>query len=288
MKLTCPSHSCFNRTHFQKDGFYFRKSDSKKIQRYRCSLCGKRTSTAQLSDCYGQKKRRLNPLIEALFCSKVSSRRIAVILNIDKKTVHRKLIFLGKKARKFNFHFLEKNFQTKSESIQFDDLITKEKTKMKPVTISVVVDTKSRTILSLIAKQIPANGHLAKLSRRKYGKRESFHKEGLEETFLKISRYVHPKAIIKSDEHPFYPGFVRKYFPHSHYTRYKGRKGAVVGQGELKKTMNDPLFVLNHTCAMLRDNISRLVRRSWCVTQSIEMLQNHLDIYMKFHNTRLI
>ncbi|MBD67124.1 MAG: hypothetical protein CME62_18130, partial [Halobacteriovoraceae bacterium] len=65
-------------------------------------------------------------------------------------------------------------------------------------------------------------------------------------------------------------------------------RGCIAGQGELKKLRRDPLFALNHTCAMLRDNISRLVRKSWCVSQSIEKLQLHLDLYMKFHNTKLI
>jgi IS1 family transposase len=39
---------------------------------------------------------------------------------------------------------------------------------------------------------------------------------------------------------------------------------------------------------MMRDDINRLVRRSWCVTQSVEMLQHHLEIYKKFHNTKLV
>jgi len=32
----------------------------------------------------------------------------------------------------------------------------------------------------------------------------------------------------------------------------KGRRGSIAGQGELKKIGFDPLFSLNHTCAMLR------------------------------------
>ena len=287
MKLQCPRDSCHNQSSFVKDGHYFRKSDSKYIQRYRCKDCGKRTSTAQLSQCFGQKKRTVNPLIEALYCSKMSMRRIAIVLGVDKKTVARKFIFLGMKARKFNAKYLSENFKDSVSSLQFDDLITKEKTKMKPLSVSVSVDAKTRKILSLQVSKIPAFGHLAASARKKYGKRENQHKQGLLKMFEDIKPLVREDALIQSDEHSSYPEFVRNYFPKAEYKRYKGGRGCVAGHGELKKLTRDPLFFLNHTCAMLRDNISRLARRSWCVTQNVECLQLHLDLYMKYHNTVL-
>ena len=287
MKLTCPEDSCQNQT-FYKDGHYFRKSDSKYIQRYRCKLCGRRTSSARTSPCFGQNKRTVNHLIEALFCSKVSNRRIAKILNIDKKTVHRKLIFLGLRARIFNQKFLKNYYQDRAQSIQIDDLITKEKTKLKPLSISGAVDPQTRYILSLKVSQIPAFGHLAHLSRQKYGKRRSHHKIALEKMFEDIYQLVHQEAKILSDEHKYYPEFVKRFFPKAEHLQFKSIKSSVAGQGELKKSRRDPLFAINHSFAMLRDNINRLVRRSWCVTQSQEMLQLHLDIYIKFHNSKLV
>jgi hypothetical protein len=287
MRLKCSEDSCFNTKYFQKDGFYFRKSDSKKIQRYRCKVCGKRTSNAQLSAAYGQKKRTINHLVESLICSKVSYRRAAKILKVDKKTIHRKVIFLGLKAKKYNEKFLKTFYNRKATHIQFDDLITKEKTKLKPLTISATVDVNSGLLLSLVASQIPSFGHLAKVSRKKYGQRKSFHKVGLKTMFDEIQPYVDEYAEIRSDEHGLYPGFVSQYFPKALYKRFPSIKGCVAGQGELKRSARDPLFGINHKFAMMRDDINRLVRRSWCVTQSVEMLQHHLEIYKKFHNTNL-
>jgi hypothetical protein len=288
MALRCSEDSCFNNKYFQKDGFYFRKSDSKKIQRYRCKICGKRTSNAQLSSAYGQKKRTINHLVESLICSKVSYRRAAKILNVDKKTIQRKVIFLGLKAKKYNHKFLKIFYKRKATHIQFDDLITKEKTKLKPLTISATVDVDSGLLLSLVASQIPSFGHLAKISRKKYGKRESFHKVGLKTMFDEIYPFVDEFSEIRSDEHNLYPSFVSQYFPKSFYKRFPSIKGCVAGQGELKRSARDPLFGINHKFAMMRDDINRLVRRSWCVTQSVEMLQHHLEIYKKFHNTKLV
>lgn len=76
--------------------------------------------------------------------------------------------------------------------------------------------------------------------------------------------------------------------PQASHQTHKGRRGAVVGQGELKKIGFDPLFSLNHTCAMLRANISRLVRRTWATTKRADRLKDHLFVYMDVHNSELI
>ncbi|PID62582.1 MAG: hypothetical protein CSB44_03580, partial [Gammaproteobacteria bacterium] len=52
-------------------------------------------------------------------------------------------------------------------------------------------------------------------------------------------------------------------------------------------TGHDPLFGINHTLAMLRDNIKRLSRKTWCVTRRPDVLDDILAIYTCFHNERL-
>ncbi|MDA8792574.1 hypothetical protein N9N67_04975 [Bacteriovoracaceae bacterium] len=288
MKITCPRSSCQNQVYFQKDGHFFRKSDSKYIQRYRCRLCGKRTSTAQLSACYGQKKRTLNKMVESLLCSKVSQRRIAKILNIDKKTVHRKVIFLGIIASGKNQKFRDSLTSNKVHSIQIDDMITKERTKLKPVTISSAVDPKTRKILALEAAAIPAFGHLSKISIEKYGKRRSQQNKSLTNLFEKLLPITSETAIIRSDEHKYYPIYIKKYLPRSKHQQFKSLKAKTAGQGELKKSASDPLYSINHTFGMMRDNLGTLVRQSWCVPQKIEMIQHRLEIYINFHNSNLV
>ncbi len=58
-------------------------------------------------------------------------------------------------------------------------------------------------------------------------------------------------------------------------------------QGELKRGGFDPLFALNHTCAMFRDHLKRLSRRTWCTTKRASCLQDLLYVYAWFHNERL-
>jgi hypothetical protein len=77
---------------------------------------------------------------------------------------------------------------------------------------------------------------------------------------------------------------LRRHFKDAEHLQFKGRAAAVVGQGEMKKGGFDPLFSLNQTAAMIRDNIKRLGRRTWCTTKRIDRLLDFLAIYAIYHN----
>ena len=283
----CPNLNClfYQKTDSViKDGSYYRKEDSRRITRFRCRQCKKRFSSSTATLEWKQKKRRVNNLLFNLLASGVSMRRSALILNVHKTTVQRKFIYLAKKAKMKNAEFLKKISENPVEHMQFDDLITSVHTKLKPLSVSLAVDAKRRFILGVEVASIPAFGHLAALSRKKYGKRKNEHREKLHVLFEKIRCSINPLALIESDEHHAYRPMVDKFFPNSEYLQYKGGRGCIAGQGELKKLNYDPLFKLNHTCAMLRANINRLIRKTWCTTKSSEMLENHLEIYIYYFN----
>ena len=155
---------------------------------------------------------------------------------------------------------------------------------MKPLTISIAVDANRRTLLSAKVGRIPAFGLLADRSRAKYGRRESDHHKTLKAMFEEMSATVASDALVQSDEHPRYPAFVKRYLPGREHRRHPGGRAAVAGQGELKKKNFDPIFILNHTCASMRANMNRLIRKTWCTTKKAERLQMHVDIFIDFYN----
>jgi hypothetical protein len=65
----------------------------------------------------------------------------------------------------------------------------------------------------------------------------------------------------------FFEGITRRPCP-----AFKGGKSGVAGQDELKKVGRDPLFWVNHTLAMRRANINRLIRKTWCTTKKVQPL----------------
>src|SRR5690606_18241397 len=107
---------------------------------------------------------------------------------------------------------------------------------------------------------------------------------GWERMFREVQLKCASDAVFKSDENPHYPSALRKVFPKNHHERFKGRRGCVVGQGELKAGEFDPLFSLNHTCAMLRDNLKTLARKTWCTVKKIASFNALLKMYAWYHN----
>lgn len=287
MKQNCPNFSCSLPLSVIRDGNFRRKDDSKVIQRFRCKSCGCRFSSATFSDTYRQKRRRVNAPLLKLLASGVSQRRAAIILKINRSTVERKFIFLAERCRRKNKKLLGP-FKKRIQNVMVDDLVTKENSKLKPLSVSIGVCADRRVILGAYVSQIPALAPLAKLSFKKYGKRDDQHEIGLTQLFERIKEFAVNEVQIKSDDHSRYPWFIQKYFPLASHVTFLSERACIAGQGELKKVRFDPLFVVNHTCAMLRAHINRLFRKTCCSTKSPGRLQDHLDLFIYFYNKMLI
>jgi len=199
--------------------------------------------------------------------------------------VVRKFLFLAGIAEA-KFRKMNQNLP-KALEVEFDDLETFEHTKCKPLSVTLMVEAHTRRILGLEVAQMPAKGHLASISRKKYGPRTDLRPQARRKLFSEVKSLVDPQALIRSDSNPTYPNDVRTFFPKALYQTVKGQPGAVTGQGELKKIGFDPIFSLNHTCAMLRAHLSRLFRRTWNTTKKPERLRAHLYLYALHHNLNL-
>ena len=110
------------------------------------------------------------------------------------------------------------------EHIQFDELQTIEHTKLKPLSVAMAVSKNERKILGFRVSSMPATGHLAKISRKKYGVRPDHRKAGLSDLFNDLSRLLSPNITISSDECSFYNGVVRSYFPKAMVNQHTGKK----------------------------------------------------------------
>ena len=271
--------------HIVRIGTFKRKSDSKEIQRFRCLNCKKSFSKATFHDCFRQNKRHKNEMVRRLFCSGVSQRQIARVLNLNRTTIARKLIFLSKKADLL-LEFNNRSHQ-KAEIVEFDDLETFEHSKCKPLSVTLAVEHKTRRILGFEVSQMPAKGLLVHKAIKKYGYRKDERFNGRNFFFERLKPLVKPNALFKSDSNPHYPATVKKYFPNATHQSFLGQRGAITGQGELKKIKFDPLFSLNHTCAKFRAHIARLIRKTWVTTKKPQRLRDHIAIYVHYHNEQL-
>jgi hypothetical protein len=201
--------------------------------------------------------------------------------------VVRKFRFLAEQCRKNQAEFLRQFEEAKLSEVVFDEMETFEHTKFKPLSIPLAT-TPTRQILAVEVASMPAKGLLADKSRKKYGYRKDERPIALKKLFERLVPITQPNAVFKSDQNPSYPFYLRRAFPKARHETTKGGRSAVVGQGELKKLTWDPLFSLNHTAAMLRANMNRLFRRTWCTTKTARGLRDHLALYVHYHNHTLL
>ncbi|MBC7457747.1 MAG: transposase [Bdellovibrionaceae bacterium] len=212
---------------------------------------------------------------------------MARILSVNRKTIVRKFEVLGKIC----LTDMNRKKHLRSEPVQefiFDDMETFEHTKLKPLSISMAVEAKTRMILDFRVSSMKAKGHLAAKARKKYGYRADERKKHLAEMLINLKQITIQNPLIKSDMNPHYIVPVKDIFPGSTHEVFKGKRGCVIGQGELKAVGFDPIFAFNHTAAMLRANINRLFRRTWNTTKKPKCLSYHIAIYVFYHNLRLL
>jgi transposase-like protein len=270
---------------FRRNGSFFRTSDRQRIQRYQCRLCKVTVSPSTFSPWCGQKKRHLNEIVRRMLSGGTSLNETAAILEINRKTVARKLEALGHHAAS-ELDRINRTRHNRSRVIEFDDLETFEHTKCKPLSVTIAVESRTRRILGIEVSSMPARGMLVEKA-RKYGRREDTRAAARRRLFSSIREMVHEDAVIKSDANPHYPPDVKRHFPKANHVVYLGRKASSGGQGELKKGKFDPIFSLNHTCAMARYKLARLIRKTWCTTKRADRLWLHLMIFALRHNERL-
>lgn len=220
----------------------------------------------------------------------MSMRGSAKELKINRKTVARKLRFLAIQGRLEQTHFLADRVAEHGpfRRIQFDEMETLEHTKCKPVSIPLIVESGSRLILGVAACSMPAKGLLVRKARIKYGFRENHMRETILGVFSAVSPYLAPQLTVTSDSHPRYPALIREGLPGARHRQIQGSRSSLGGQGELKKTVWDPIFSLNHTAASYRANVSRLIRKTWCTTKKISALEDHLVLYAIKHNRAIV
>ena len=282
MLTSCPQCRSEGRSGLKivRDGFYYRTDDARYIQRYRCK-CGRRFSDSTGKRWFRAKKRRYHEYLRKSFAELGAIRPEARCTKLNRKTIQRKLVLLGEEAKE-NFE-RENRKKPPTRVIEFDDLETFEHTRYKPLSVTLAVQKRTQRLLGFAVSQMPAKGMLVEKA-KKYGPREDRRSEGRDRLFAEIKDLVHPEAMIKSDANPHYGPDVKRHFPRARHVTFLSRRGTNTGGGELKKAGFDPLFSLNHTCACLRQRVTRLLRKTWYTTKRSDRLASHLYIYADYHN----
>ena len=289
----CPRQGCPSQAadgppfRFWSRGRFHRACDGRTVHRFSCCVCKRSFSVQTFRVDYRLKRPQLTGAIFDAFVSKVTQRQTARILSTTRKTVRRRLLLLAKHSREFQTAVLERARLRKIiyGPFQLDEQQTFERDRrLQPVTFPVLIEEESLFVLHVEAGMLPARGNLrpSDLLRKrrleaKDGVRISESREVVKRCFAELARVRNPDemTVIKTDKAPHYPGALAETMSENVlHLRYSGK---------LKDT-SSPLWPINFTLAMLRDGLSRLVRKTWAATKERAWLTEHAWIWIAYRN----
>jgi transposase-like protein len=284
----CPSHHQGTPFLYQRKGRYPRKCDGRTVQRFKCLTCGQGFSTQTFRLDYRLHKPQLTVPIFGLLASKVTHRQSARLLSCSRHTVEQRLRLLGPHCRRFHERELERALEQGplGGRFQLDELETFEgDRRLAPVTMAVLIESSSLFVLSAEAAPMAARGGLCERDRERKeerekegGKRRSGSRAIVNRAFELLARATQARKLVhvRTDKKKSYRAALRRIFG--------GRVLHEDVDSTLPRTRENPLFPINHTLAMMRDGISRLVRRSWGASKKRGRLELHAWVWVAYRN----
>ena len=288
----CPRPDCPSRTtghhRWRFRGRFPRACDGRSVQRFFCLECRRTFSTQTFRLDYRLKKPRLNRTLLGPFVSKVTHRQTARMLGCSRATVAHRLQLLGEHCERFHRWRLRRarGRNLCSSTFQLDELETFEHSRrLAPVTMPVLIERKSYFVLDLKTAALPARGGLRRVDRERkverekvQGRRRSGSVKAVEHCFETLAALGSTRGPIhvQTDRKATYPGILRR--------RFSGRLVHQRLSSTAKRDYGNPLFPINHTLAMMRDGISRLVRRTWAASKLRAKLERHAWIWLVWRN----
>jgi len=260
------------------------------VPRFRCLDCGRGFSSQTFRVDYGLRKPWLDASIARLFCAKVSLRRGAELLGVRRPTLERRLERFGRHGKLMHEAFLARHKALRgglAGTFQLDELETFETDRrLQPVTVPVLIERGSFFLVHVDTAPLAARGGLSDRDevRKKewqalHGTRVGQSRTAVRHTLEAWRRWHNPVALpqLQSDKKNSYRTQLRAVFGtrgHSHQ----------IGSSKATRDYRNLLFPINHTNAMLRDHVSRLVRRSWAHSKKRLRLTRHLWVFVLFRN----
>jgi transposase-like protein len=285
----CPSEFEEVPFRYHRHGRYRRACDGAWVQRFRCSVCERSFSTQTFKSNYRYHIPFLHHLLTKLLCSKITRRQAARVLSVNRKTVERRFARMAEVSADFHVTQLRKcREQGGTHGIfQLDELETFEHNrKLKPVTMSVLIERRSYFVVHARAGTLPARGRRKPSEAKRLaeiqaveGKRRSQSRACIQRSFEALNQLLAPEApvLLQSDMKRTYPTECRRATwgrPFIHKTT----------SSRTHRDYRNLLFPVNHTLAMMRDGMSCLVRRNWAASKTIRGLQRHTAIWMAYRN----
>ena len=246
------------------------KTKRGKTQIYECKSCNKRFTKRTGTINYRKRKQHLRDQITNRYCEKQSLRGLARTMNASYPTIVKYFRENAELARLKNEKRLGKGLVT--SYVQFDQLETYEHTKKKPVGIQISVRPKTNEIISAKVGYIPIRALTVSKQHSKQWNVKASKSQHTLAMILETKKALNKNgSTITCDKETSQVNLLKDFCHEDFIT-------LAPSSAENKKI--DRIF------RRIRNDVSRLNRRTICTTKDITQLQNHLDLYTEYHNVK--
>jgi transposase-like protein len=279
----CQFHAAPTAGFYRRMGYYSTKTRPEPTQRFRCKECACSFSVQTFRVDYRDRRPEVNGPLAALLTSGVGYRQSARNLRMSHGALQRKAAKLGRAMGGLH-HNLLFGLPTGRTYI-FDEEETYEGASIRPLTVPLMVEAETWFLIDAtvapirrLARPGSRRRQLQDAEEQARGRRCDLSREAVAKLLGSLSPATGRGQLrLISDKKSSYPRLAKKAFG-ADLIEHK-----LVSSKALRDTRN-PLFPINLTIAMSRDNMGRLRRRSWLVTKLAERLQLHLFLYIIYRN----
>ena len=283
----CPLQDCPNRDKPPakfciRYGYFAPAGRPKKVQRFRCKACRRTFSEVTFRlDC-GDRRPEVNARLFEALVSGTGYRQCARTLDMGVSAVQRKARKLAKHAG-----FLHDNLSPRLPADRIyllDEEETYEQASIRTLTMPVLIEREHWFVVAIdvgTTRRLAAEG----TARRRWqdseelanGPREDQSRKCVQTVMQELDRRLAgSKLILQTDEKSSYATLAPEVFG--------DRVNHMTTPSRLARGTFNPLFPINTTLAMTRDNLGRLRRQSWLVTKKRAYLRSHMNMFLVYRN----
>ena len=248
-------------------------------------MCHRSFSSQTFRLDYRLQRPALNRLLFLDFVSKNTQRQVVRTRGCTRKTVRHRLRLFGQHCRRLHQRLLRASSLVSPSVFLLDELETFEHNRrLAPLTVPVLVARPSYFVLHAEVAPLACRGGLAARDRRakalreqRQGRRRSGSRAAVGRCWKRLADWVAGQPIaVSTDRKPSYAVSLRE--------RFGGQVEHTQASGRAPRVWGSELFAINHTFALMRDGLSRLVRRSWAASKEGGWLREHLWIWIAWRN----
>ena len=279
----CPQHKRPKRRFYEPRGYYRPKCRTEPVPRFRCLTCRRGFSRQTFRHDYGDRRPDTNVPVFRYLVSGVGLRQTARQVGLNPKSVQGKM-------RKFarTFALLHGNLSRRlppGRTFVLDEEETYESASIRPVTMPVLIERATWFVVGSAVGSIRRLAPAETARRRKqeaeearFGRRKDQSRGTVRKVFELLRKKLGKEDVLHlvTDQKSTYGPLARSVFG--------GRVRHEETSSRLARGTFNPLFPINTTLAMTRDNNGRLRRRSWLVTKKRRFLHSQMQLFQIYRN----